>query len=108
VCPPSFPLHVAGRACLSQLTGYGGGDNKDDSKLARDASFSLRRRTPIFPWFYAGFELVLTRKMSFYVVTYYLPSGLFVIVSWIREQQIIDQLKNKSEKLRSCPWTKYI
>ena len=31
-----------------------------------------------------GFELVLTRKMSFYVVTYYLPSGLFVIVSWIR------------------------
>jgi len=30
-----------------------------------------------------GFELVLTRKMSFYVVTYYLPSGLFVIVSWI-------------------------
>ena len=32
----------------------------------------------------AGFELVLTRKMSFYIVTYYLPSGLFVVVSWIR------------------------
>ena len=31
-----------------------------------------------------GFELVLTRKMSFYIVTYYLPSGLFVVVSWIR------------------------
>ena len=31
-----------------------------------------------------GFQLVLTRKMSFYVVTYYLPSGLFVVVSWIR------------------------
>jgi len=30
-----------------------------------------------------GFELVLTRKMSFYIVTYYLPSGLFVVVSWI-------------------------
>ena len=30
-----------------------------------------------------GFQLVLTRKMSFYVVTYYLPSGLFVVVSWI-------------------------
>jgi hypothetical protein len=42
--------------------------------------------------------------MSFYVVTYYLPSGLFVIVSWIREQQIIDQLNDKSEKLRTCPW----
>lgn len=33
-----------------------------------------------------GFELILTRKMSFYVVTYYLPSGLFVVVSWIRYQ----------------------
>ena len=31
----------------------------------------------------AGFQLVLTRKASFYVVTYYLPSGLFVVVSWI-------------------------
>ena len=31
----------------------------------------------------AGFEMTLTRKMSFYVITYYLPSGLFVLVSWI-------------------------
>jgi len=31
----------------------------------------------------AGFELVLARKMTFYVITYYLPSGLFVVVSWI-------------------------
>lgn len=31
----------------------------------------------------AGFEMVLQRKMSFYIVTYYLPSGLFVVVSWI-------------------------
>ena len=31
----------------------------------------------------AGFQLVLSRKASFYVVTYYLPSGLFVVVSWI-------------------------
>merc|ERR1711923_598707 len=30
-----------------------------------------------------GFELILTRKMSFNIVTYYLPSGLFVVVSWI-------------------------
>ena len=30
-----------------------------------------------------GFEMILTRKMSFYVITYYLPSGLFVVVSWI-------------------------
>ena len=31
----------------------------------------------------AGFELILARKMTFYVITYYLPSGLFVVVSWI-------------------------
>lgn len=31
----------------------------------------------------AGFEMTLQRKMSFYIVTYYLPSGLFVVVSWI-------------------------
>ena len=31
----------------------------------------------------AGFEMILTRKISFYVVTYYLPSALFVVVSWI-------------------------
>jgi len=31
----------------------------------------------------AGFEMVLTRYVSTYIITYYLPSGLFVIVSWI-------------------------
>ena len=32
----------------------------------------------------AGFELILSRKMSFYIITYYLPSGLFVGISWVR------------------------
>ena len=31
----------------------------------------------------AGFELTLRRKISHYIITYYLPSGMFVIVSWI-------------------------
>merc|ERR1719225_1377973 len=31
----------------------------------------------------AGFEMVLQRYVSTYIITYYLPSGLFVIVSWI-------------------------
>jgi len=31
----------------------------------------------------AGFELTLKRKVSHYIITYYLPSGMFVIVSWI-------------------------
>ena len=30
----------------------------------------------------AGFELTLHRKVYHYVITYYLPSGMFVIVSW--------------------------
>jgi len=31
----------------------------------------------------AGFEMVLQRHISHYLITYYLPSGLFVVVSWI-------------------------
>ena len=30
-----------------------------------------------------GFELTLRRKMSHYIITYYFPAGMFVIVSWI-------------------------
>ena len=30
----------------------------------------------------AGFKLFMERKMTHYVITYYLPSGLFVIVSF--------------------------
>ena len=31
-----------------------------------------------------GFQLILKRKMSHYIITYYFPAGMFVIVSWIR------------------------
>ena len=31
----------------------------------------------------AGFEMTLKRKVSHYIITCYLPSGMFVIVSWI-------------------------
>ena len=30
----------------------------------------------------AGFRMLMERKVSQYVITYYLPSGLFVVVSW--------------------------
>merc|ERR1712045_441397 len=30
-----------------------------------------------------GFKLTLRRKMGFYIITYYFPAGMFVIVSWI-------------------------
>ena len=37
-----------------------------------------------FPGNYSvtGFEMTLTRRMSHYMITYYLPSSLFVVVSW--------------------------
>jgi len=31
----------------------------------------------------AGFEMLLTRHVSSYIITYYIPSGMCVIVSWI-------------------------
>ena len=31
----------------------------------------------------AGFEMILHRHVSHYIINYYLPSGLFVVVSWI-------------------------
>merc|ERR1712013_101043 len=31
----------------------------------------------------AGFEMILSRHVMSYIITYYLPSGLFVVVSWI-------------------------
>ena len=31
----------------------------------------------------AGFEMVLVRHVMHYIINYYLPSGLFVVVSWI-------------------------
>ena len=44
-----------------------------------------------------GFQLLLTRKMSFYIVTYYLPSGLFVVVSWIRSVSSPDHSRSSLE-----------
>ena len=29
-----------------------------------------------------GFEMIMKRRMSHYMITYYLPSSLFVVVSW--------------------------
>ncbi len=29
------------------------------------------------------FQMVLVRHVSHYIINYYLPSGLFVVVSWI-------------------------
>lgn len=38
---------------------------------------------PLGNYSLAGFEMILQRHVSHYIITYYLPSGLFVVVSWI-------------------------
>ena len=34
-----------------------------------------------------GFQLILERKIYNYIINFYLPSGLFVIVSWVSQFQ---------------------
>ena len=36
-----------------------------------------------------GFEMHLQRKVHNYIINYYLPSGLFVVVSWVSNSQMI-------------------
>ena len=48
--------------------------------------YSVRMsRTPQISFLFslAGFTMILDRHVSHYIITYYLPSGLFVVVSWI-------------------------
>ena len=67
-------------------------NNKDSNSIALDYEIEIKPLTAedsllIFEglgnFSLAGFELVLRRYVSTYIITYYLPSGLFVIVSWI-------------------------
>jgi len=50
---------------------------------------NLKEEDKIFPagplgnYSLAGFEMTLERHVMSYIITYYLPSGLFVVVSWI-------------------------
>ena len=67
-------------------------NNKESNSIALDYEIEINRLSAkdsllIFEglgnFSLAGFELVLRRYVSTYIITYYLPSGLFVIVSWI-------------------------
>ena len=51
------------------------------NKLSEDDQ--IFKGGPLGNFSLAGFEMVLQRYVSTYIITYYLPSGLFVIVSWI-------------------------
>ena len=47
----------------------------------------------------AGFEMVLVRHVMHYIINYYLPSGLFVVVSWISFLVPAEVLPGKKEFL---------
>ena len=44
----------------------------------------------------AGFELSLQRNIQKYLVNYYLPSGILVVVSWVRSNENIKVFFNHS------------
>lgn len=103
ICPMtfnSFPLDV--QVCRFQVGSF----NYDTSKMVfldefiadekqirsvLDYFIEINKLPPSYSYYVAltgnysvaGFELTLRRKVSHYIITYYLPSGMFVIVSWI-------------------------
>jgi hypothetical protein len=107
ICPmrfDKFPLDT--QRCKFQVGSYsyddqkmkfvtenaGYQDPKTSNSIALDYAISIDRLSEHDAVFFggslgnfslAGFEMVLHRYVSTYIITYYLPSGLFVIVSWI-------------------------
>jgi len=74
------------------LTKNYGYSSKETNSIALDYDIEIKPLSPedaildygpLGNFSLAGFEMVLTRYVSTYIITYYLPSGLFVIVSWI-------------------------
>ena len=105
-CPMNyhkFPLDT--HTCKFQIGSYSyddstmtfttlraGFDGKHENSIPLDYAMKIRKLAPtdsilIFGglgnFSLAGFEMVLNRHSSPYIFTYYLPSGLFVVVSWI-------------------------
>ena len=75
---------------ITEAAGYSA--SKMGNSIALDYAIhinSLKRMDSVFlggslgNFSLAGFEMVLHRYVSTYIITYDLPSGLFVIVSWI-------------------------
>jgi len=103
ICPMtfnSFPLDV--QVCLFQVGSFNYDNQKmvftdefiaDESQIRSVLDYAVEiRKLPESKQNYvaitgnysvAGFELTLRRKVSHYIITCYLPSGMFVIVSWI-------------------------
>lgn len=107
ICPmrfDKFPLDT--QTCKFQVGSYSYDDSKmtfetdvaaysepkTSNSIALDYAITINKLKrsdqvflggPLGNFSLAGFEMVLHRYVSTYIITYYLPSGLFVIVSWI-------------------------
>jgi len=103
ICPMtfnSFPLDV--QVCLFQVGSFNYDNTKmvfvdefiaDQTQIRSVLDYSIQiRALPEDQKNYealtgnysvAGFEMTLQRKVSHYIITCYLPSGMFVMVSWI-------------------------
>ena len=68
--------------------------------------FELRDEYTKFNWAgsdnysLTGFEMHLQRKVHNYITNYYLPSGLFVVVSWVSNIYLASQI-HATEKFKS-------
>lgn len=97
----AFPLDI--QTCLFQVGSFNFDNRKmvfdnyllpvmpNHTKSILDYDVQIRNLRPEATFFVpaetgnysvTGFEMILTRRMSHYMITYYLPSSLFVVVSW--------------------------
>ena len=68
--------------------------NKNDQMITSVLAYTpevttLSKQFTEFEWSFGGnfsitgFQLILDRKIYNYIINFYLPSGLFVVVSWV-------------------------
>merc|ERR1712212_319076 len=74
------------------ITNNFGFSSKDRNSIALDYDLWIKPLAPedrvldngsLGNFTLAGFEMVLSRYVSTYIIAYFIPSGLFVVVSWI-------------------------
>ena len=79
---------------MTFITTKAGYDNKVQNSIPLDYKIIIQKLSPenaiylggdigLGNFSLGGFEMQLSRYVSTYIITYYIPSTLFVIVSWI-------------------------
>ena len=52
---------------------------------------------------YSGFSMVMSRKSTVYIYTYFVPSGLMVVVSWVSFAVQVDAVPGRWEEIEKIP-----